>query len=34
VDFGELMARLAAYREQEKIALETYKPPTSFTPAW
>jgi ferredoxin--NADP+ reductase len=34
VDFGELMARLAAYREQETIALATYKPPTPFTPAW
>lgn len=34
VDFGELMARLAAYREQEAVALQAYKPPPAFTPAW
>jgi ferredoxin--NADP+ reductase len=34
VDFNELIARLAAYREQEAIALAAYKPPAPFTPAW
>jgi ferredoxin--NADP+ reductase len=34
VDFGELMARLAAYKEQEAEAMARYHAQGPFTPAW
>jgi ferredoxin--NADP+ reductase len=34
VDFGELMARLTAYKEQEAVAAARHPVPGPFTPAW